>query len=53
MDGFVRELDGRRLEAVAAGQAAPELAGDLARQALSLCLAEVESVRKDGVVELV
>ncbi len=52
VDGFVRELT-VATRAVAAGQTAPELAGDLARQALLLCLAEVESVRKGGVVELV
>jgi predicted dehydrogenase len=51
VDGFVRELT-VAVEAVASGRAAPQLAGDLARQALSLCLAEVDSVRTGGVVEL-
>ena len=52
VDGFVRELT-VATEAVARGRTAPPLAGDLARQALSLCLAEVESVRTGQVVELV
>ena len=39
-------------EAVASGRTAPQLAGDLARQALLLCLAEIESVRTGRVVEL-
>ena len=51
VDGFVRELT-VATEAVARGQTAPSLAGDLARQALSLCLAEVDSVRTGQVVEL-
>jgi predicted dehydrogenase len=52
VDGFVRELT-VAAEAVAAGRTAPQLAGDLARQALALCLAEVDSVRTGRVVELV
>ena len=51
VDGFVREL-GVATEAIAAGRTAPQLDGDLARQALLLCLAEVESVRTGRVVEL-
>jgi predicted dehydrogenase len=51
VDGFVREL-AAATSAVASGQTAPALAGDLARQALRLCLAEVESARTGRVVEL-
>jgi predicted dehydrogenase len=51
VDGFVRELT-VAAEAVAAGRTAPRLAGDLARQALSLCLAEIDSVRTGQIVEL-
>jgi predicted dehydrogenase len=51
VDGFVRELT-LATEAVASGRTAPELAGDLARQALLLCLAEIDSVRTGRVVEL-
>jgi predicted dehydrogenase len=51
VDGFVRELT-VAAEAVAAGCTAPRLAGDLARQALSLCLAEIDSVRTGQIIEL-
>jgi predicted dehydrogenase len=51
VDGFVRELT-VATEAVASGRPAPQLAGDLARQALLLCLAEIDSVRTGRVVEL-
>jgi predicted dehydrogenase len=51
VDGFVRELT-VAAKSVASGRAAPRLAGDLARQALSLCLAEVDSVRTGQIVEL-
>jgi predicted dehydrogenase len=51
VDGFVRELT-LATEAVASGRTAPELAGDLALQALLLCLAEIDSVRTGRVVEL-
>ena len=51
VDGFVRELT-VAAEAVAAGRTAPQLDGDLARQALLLCLAEVESVRTGKAVQL-
>ena len=44
VDAFVAEL-GVAVEAVATGVPAPALAGDLARQALLLCHAEVESAR--------
>ena len=51
VDGFVRELT-VAAEAVASGKPATRLSGDLARQALGLCLAEVESVRTGGVVKV-
>jgi predicted dehydrogenase len=51
VDGFVCELS-VAVEAVASGRTAPMLSGDLARQALLLCLAEVDSVRTGRVVEL-
>ena len=51
VDGFVRELT-VAIEAVATGRPSPQLSGKLARQALRLCLAEVESVRTGGVVEV-
>jgi predicted dehydrogenase len=51
VDGFVRELTAAT-QSVASGRIAPELAGDLARQALLLCLAEIDSVRTGRVVEL-
>ncbi|WZO97980.1 Gfo/Idh/MocA family oxidoreductase [Isosphaeraceae bacterium EP7] len=47
VDGFVAEI-GVAVEAVATGTPAPRLAGELARQALILCQAEVESVRRGG-----
>ena len=51
VDGFVREL-AVATEALAAGRPAPQLAGALARQALGLCWAEIESVRSGNAVEL-
>jgi len=51
VDGFVREL-AVATEALAAGRTAPQLAGALARQALGLCWAEIESVRSGNAVEL-
>jgi predicted dehydrogenase len=51
VDGFVLELTAAT-SALASGGTAPELAGDLARQALRLCLAEVDSARSGRVVEL-
>jgi predicted dehydrogenase len=51
VDGFVRELS-VATEALAAGRPAPQLSGALARQALGLCLAEIESVRTGKAVEL-
>jgi predicted dehydrogenase len=52
VDGFVRELTAA-IAALASGRTAPELDGDLARQALRLCLAEVESAQTGRVVDLV
>jgi len=52
VDAFVQELT-VAVEAVATGVPAPRLAGDLARQALVLCHAEVESVKSGKVVSLV
>jgi predicted dehydrogenase len=52
VDGFVLELTAA-VEALAAGRTAPPLDGDLARQALLLCLSEIESVRTGRAVELV
>ena len=43
ISGFAREL-AAAVEVVAGGKADPALGGDLARQALATCLAEVESV---------
>jgi predicted dehydrogenase len=44
IDAFTRELT-VAVEAVATGTPAPRLSGDLARQALVLCHAEIESVK--------
>jgi predicted dehydrogenase len=52
VDGFVRELT-TAVEAVAARRPAPQLDGDLARQALLLCLAEIDSVRTGRAIVLV
>src|SRR5262249_44543944 len=52
VDGFVQEMT-VAVEAIKSGRTAPELDGDLARQALLLCLAEIESVRTGRAVELV
>ena len=51
VDAFVRELT-VAVEAVATGQPATQLSGELGRQALRLCLAEIESVRTGRVVQL-
>ncbi len=51
VDGFVRELNAA-VRSVASGIPAPTLDGALARQALQLCLAEIESVRTGRVVAL-
>ena len=52
VEAFTRELSGA-VEAVATGVPAARLAGDLARQALVLCHAEIESVKTGQVVRVV
>jgi len=44
IDGFTEELE-TAVESVRSGQPAPALSGELARQALRLCHAEIESVQ--------
>jgi predicted dehydrogenase len=51
VDGFVRELTDAT-EAVASNRPSLLLSGELARQALRLCLAEIESVQTGRVIEL-
>jgi predicted dehydrogenase len=51
IDSFATELT-VAAEAVSSGREAARLSGNLARQALRLCLAEVESVKTRRVVEL-
>jgi predicted dehydrogenase len=51
VDAFTAELDAA-VGAVATGTPSPMLSGELARQALKLCLAEVESARAGGAVAL-
>jgi predicted dehydrogenase len=51
VDAFVAEL-GVAAESVEKGVAAPALSGELARQALAICLAEVESVKSRRAVEI-
>jgi predicted dehydrogenase len=51
VEGFTRELD-VAVAAVAAGAEAPRLSGNLARQALAICRAEVESVRSGRAVAI-
>ena len=51
VDSFVEEL-GAAVEAARAGRAPDVLSGDLARDALALCLAEQESVRTGDVVRV-
>ena len=51
VDGFVRELSAAT-EAVATNRPSPPLSGELARQALRLCLAEIESVQTGRLIEL-
>jgi len=52
VDSFALELT-VATQAAASGVEPPQLAGDLARRALMLCLAEIESVKSRKVVELV
>jgi predicted dehydrogenase len=51
IDGFVHELTDAT-QATASGVETPRLAGDLARQALRICLAEIESVKTGRSIEL-
>lgn len=51
VDGFVQELS-VACHAVAEGKTSAQLDGDLARQALKLCLAEIESVRTGRSIEI-
>jgi hypothetical protein len=51
VDAFAQELTVAS-EAVVTGSDAPRLSGDLARQALRLCLAEIESVKTGTVIDL-
>ena len=51
IDSFAQELTAAA-EAVAIGREAPRLSGNLARQALKLCLAEIESVKRKQTIEL-
>jgi len=51
IDAFAAELT-QAVEAVATGEDAPGLAGDLARMALKICHAEVESVKSRQTVRL-
>ncbi len=44
IEGFVHELTDA-IQAIASGSETPRLAGELARQALKICLAEIESVK--------
>jgi DNA-binding transcriptional regulator PaaX len=51
LDAFTAEL-GIAVESVRTGVANSQLSGTLARQALVTCLAEVESVRRKGPIEI-
>jgi predicted dehydrogenase len=51
VDAFAEELK-VAVEAVASGREAPALSGDLARRALALCHAEIESVKTGDLVGL-
>jgi predicted dehydrogenase len=51
IDSFAHELS-VAAEAVATGREAPQLAGSLARHALRLCQAEIESVKSGKVIEV-
>lgn len=51
VDAFTRELQ-TAIESVATGQDSALLSGELARQALQLCHAEIESVRTGEVIQL-
>jgi predicted dehydrogenase len=51
IDSFAREI-AVAVEAIGAGREAERLSGNLARQALKLCLAEIESVKTKKPIEL-
>ncbi|MHC5538618.1 gfo/Idh/MocA family oxidoreductase, partial [Singulisphaera rosea] len=51
IEAFTAEL-GVAVEAVTTGTPAPQLSGELARQALMICHAEVESVKTGKVVPI-
>jgi predicted dehydrogenase len=51
IEGFVRELTDAT-EAIRSGVETPRLAGELARQALRICLAEIESVQTGRSIEV-
>src|SRR5262249_40305375 len=51
IDAFAEELSSAAL-AVASGTQSPGLSGDLARQALRLCAAEIESARNRKLVKI-
>ena len=51
VDAFTQEI-AVAAESVSSGQEAERLSGKLARQALKLCLAEIQSVKTQRLVEL-
>jgi predicted dehydrogenase len=51
IDSFAEELNGAAL-AIATGREAPRLSGSLARQALKICWAEIESVKNRRTIEI-
>jgi predicted dehydrogenase len=51
VDGFVHELTDAA-QSIASGTETPRLAGELARQALKICLAEIESVKTGRLIAL-
>ena len=51
IDAFAQEL-GVAVEAAASGTPSPHLSGELARQALAICHAEVESVKSGRAVPI-
>ena len=51
VDSFAQKIT-VAAEAIARGREAERLSGDLSRQALTLCLAEIESVKAQRTIEL-
>jgi predicted dehydrogenase len=51
VDGFARELS-VAVDAVASGKPSPRLSGDLARQALAICHAEIKSVESGSSIPI-